>query len=163
MARHRSNKLIKFKPNILVEFRGDEAWALDTTNQEVFQFPETAVKVIGAIAASPADGISLDRLQRELPGCRRAAILSVLSELCSSRLIEGFTPSSRRAAAKPASLLLGAFSLGAGVMLSPAPAHAMDCIGPPSCTAQGGTCIYGGPYSGDCFIDRYYGCNAGCS
>lgn len=140
MARTRSKKLITLNQNILVEFRGGEAWALDTKTQNVLHLSGSAVKVLKALSMAPSAGISLDRLRQELPGEKRATVLSILSELYASHLIEGFNPSADRAPSMPASLILGAFSLGAGVFLSPAPAHGLNCIGPPSCTGLGGVC-----------------------
>ncbi len=137
----RKNRIV-IKSSVIFEFRGEGAWALDTEMQSIVHFSGAATKIARAISESHNDGISLNRLVKEIPECRRAEILSVLCELRASGLIEGFNPSTARSASlKPTSLLLGAFSLGAGVMLFPASAHSMmNCMGPPSCTALGGVC-----------------------
>lgn len=137
-------KRIKLAKNLLVEPRANEVLAMDTATGAIFQFEGLDASVVKALLAAGKRGLTEEQLLQGLGSkskVSRNRALKLLSKLTAARLVGGFMrPPAFRVNAKRSSLALGALSMGAGMMLFPAPAYAIDCAGPPSCGAQGGVC-----------------------
>jgi hypothetical protein len=126
-----------------------EAMALDSATSAVFQFLKLDARIVIAIADAGDEGIGESELLRQLskdtPKLTRQAVKGVLASLAAGCLIDGFELPARRSGggkflpSMQPSLVLGAVTLGAGMVLSPESALAASCT-VPTCTSRGWTC-----------------------